>query len=298
MKGGYDLKPQDGFNRSRRTWEYSRRLISNDKNPHGSRPDYIRLRESITSFDDISGMHPELICHRWLSTSFFTVSTNECECPKINCVRETKYLGIKIDDRLTWKPHIELLVKKLRPIVACLAKLGRSASRRVVLQAYHALFESHLRYGIIAYGSAFRSLLVPLEKIQNSCMRIIARKPRLTSADPLYEQSGIMPLRKLYLSVLLTKLHTSHSRVALQLESENILDHPQGTRGLQAGNLRRPAFRLKRTRRLYTHQYLAVYNKLPESLSNWKQFRISKRKKNIREFIRSLTSEDIEAMLP
>ena len=49
------------------------------KNPHSSRPDYERLRESITSIDDISAMHPELLCHRRLSTSFFTVSTVEVD---------------------------------------------------------------------------------------------------------------------------------------------------------------------------------------------------------------------------
>ncbi|XP_028969053.1 teneurin-m [Galendromus occidentalis] len=52
-----------------------------------------------------------------------------CSCPVISCARETRYLGITIDDGLSWKPHIANLVKKLRPIVASLAKLGRSSSR-------------------------------------------------------------------------------------------------------------------------------------------------------------------------
>ena len=44
----------------------------NDKNPHGSRPDGIRLRESIPSIDDFSAMHPELLRHWRLTTSFCT----------------------------------------------------------------------------------------------------------------------------------------------------------------------------------------------------------------------------------
>ena len=84
-----------------------------------------------------------------------------CSCPSISRGSEYRYLGVMLDDKLIWRSHVDLLCRKLRPAVACLAKLGRAASRRVVLQVYFALFESHLRYSILASGSAFRSILGP-----------------------------------------------------------------------------------------------------------------------------------------
>ena len=57
------------------------------KNPHGSRSDYTRLRESITSIDDISAMHPVWLCHWRLSTSFLTVSTVKVKVDGVDYVR-------------------------------------------------------------------------------------------------------------------------------------------------------------------------------------------------------------------
>ena len=200
--------------------------------------------------------------------------------------------------RLSWKPHVSQLLRKLRPAIACIAKLRRSASRRVVLMTYHALFESHLRYGLLAYGSAFRSVLGPVEKIQNSCVRLISRKSRRTSSNVLYDQLGVLPLRKLYLSVLLTHLQIRQPHVAIRLEDDNTPDHQYNTRGAQSGNIRLPAFRLERTRRLYSRQYLSVINALPPPVRAWRTNRVSIRKKNIREFVNNLSTEELDKILP
>ena len=202
-----------------------------------------------------------------------------CACPTVTCVTETKYLGVVLDDKMTWKAHVDSLIKKLRPVVACIAKLGRAATRKVVLQAYHALFESHIRYGILAYGSAFCSVLAPIERIQNCCVRIMSKSNKRSSAEPLYDELGVLPLRKLFMSVMLTQLHTRQTHIALNLEKDNAMTYGYATRGQEAGHIRLPTSRPERTKRLFTRQYLTVYNSLPGYLKSWTQLKISQRKK-------------------
>ena len=198
---------------------------------------------------------------------------------------------------MTWRAHIDSLIGKLRPVIACISKLGRAATRRVALQAYYALFESHLRYGIMAYGSAFHSILTPIERLQNCWIRMLSKKSRCASAEQLYDELGILPFRKLYLSVLLKQLHTRQPHIILNLEKDNALSHAYTTRGHDAGHLRPPASRLERTKKFFTTQYVSVYNSLPNSLKTWSKFKISKRKKNIDMYIKSLTLNDVESLL-
>ena len=220
-----------------------------------------------------------------------------CSWPEVSCVSETKYLGLILDDWMIWRAHVDHLIKKLRTAVACISKLGRAAAKKVTLQAYRTLLESHLRYGILSYGSAFRSVLAPIEKIQNSCIRIIPRRSRFTAAEPLFDELGILPFRELYLSVLLSQLHTRQPHIALNLEIDNAANHAYGTREQSAGYLRPPASRLERTKKLFTRQYLSLYNFLPDCLKSWKQIKILKRKKNIEIYIRGITVEDVDFLL-
>lgn len=66
-------------------------------------------------------------------------------CP-IRKVKEAKFLGVIIDDKLNWLAHIDHVAKKLRSAAAVLCRIGDCIPK----ENYRALFESHLTYGITA----------------------------------------------------------------------------------------------------------------------------------------------------
>ena len=88
-------------------------------------------------------------------------------------VSETKFLGITIDDKLTWLPHIEQLVKKLHGICGRIYRIKSCLPERLYKQIYHTLFESHLSYGITVWGGVSLNKLLPLFKAQKKCIRIM-----------------------------------------------------------------------------------------------------------------------------
>ena len=91
----------------------------------------------------------------------------------INRVSHTKFLGVTIDDKLSWKPHINMLNKKLRSICGRIYRIKNFLPESLYKQIYHSLFESHLSYAISVWGGVSSNQLKPVFVTQKKCVRIL-----------------------------------------------------------------------------------------------------------------------------
>ena len=91
----------------------------------------------------------------------------------IKRVRQAKFLGVIINDQLNWKPHIELLNRKLKSACGRIYRIKNCLPESLHKLIYHTLFESHLSYGITVWGGVSNSNLDPLFKTQKKCIRIL-----------------------------------------------------------------------------------------------------------------------------
>ena len=96
---------------------------------------------------------------------------------KIKQVSQIKFLGVTIDENLTWLPHIENLRKKLSMCHGTLKRIKTSIPKRLYKTMYHALFESHLTYGISVWGAQSQSVMNKLFTIQKKCIRMLFGGP-------------------------------------------------------------------------------------------------------------------------
>ena len=64
-----------------------------------------------------------------------------------------KYLGIKIDNKLNWKVHINDITLKLIRVNAMLYKVRDFVDTGILKSIYHTLFESHIHYACIILGT-------------------------------------------------------------------------------------------------------------------------------------------------
>ena len=92
---------------------------------------------------------------------------------KVKQLSSIKFLGVTIDENLTWLPHIENLKKKLLMCQGTLSRIKTSIPNRLHKTIYHALFESHLTYGISVWGAQSQSVLNELFRIQKNCVRML-----------------------------------------------------------------------------------------------------------------------------
>ena len=78
-----------------------------------------------------------------------------------------RYLGLILDNKLSWKPHIAELSKKLGRGVGMLYKIRPFCSDSVMRTLYYSLFNSHLCYGLVVWGNANKTDLNKITSLQN-----------------------------------------------------------------------------------------------------------------------------------
>ena len=101
-----------------------------------------------------------------------------------------KYLGIFLDDKLSWKPHIDYISNKISKMCVFFSKLRYATNFHLLKSVYFALAASHLQYCNLVWGNAAQSILDPLRKIQNRIIRILSFAPfNCHNIKMLYEDS-------------------------------------------------------------------------------------------------------------
>ena len=65
---------------------------------------------------------------------------------KLKKVDKVRFLGIIIDDKLTWESHIEYLEKKLNLTIMMLKRITKFIPKSEYMKLYDAFFKSHLSY--------------------------------------------------------------------------------------------------------------------------------------------------------
>ncbi len=92
---------------------------------------------------------------------------------KIQRVSKTRYLGIQINESLSWKEHCTATMNKLIGGSASLRKLQNILPQSKLENIYKALFESHLHYGSVIWDSLSPTKLEHLQCLQTRAISIM-----------------------------------------------------------------------------------------------------------------------------
>ena len=98
---------------------------------------------------------------------------------KISKVSSTKFLGVIIDEKLNWGPHLQYLRKKLRSITGALCRIRKSVPVDLYLKIYNALFESHLSYGISVWGASIKDKCIVMTNFSSGTLMHILKNSQL-----------------------------------------------------------------------------------------------------------------------
>ena len=98
-------------------------------------------------------------------------------------VREIKYLGVIIDDKLTFKSHIDNIIKKVAKKYGIMCRLKNELTVTSKIQLYKSLISPHLDFCSSILFLANNTQILRLQRLQNKVMRLILRCTRYTSSS-------------------------------------------------------------------------------------------------------------------
>ena len=113
-------------------------------------------------------------------------------------VRFTKFLGVLIDECLTWKQHIDCVSKTISRNIGVMNKLKYSIPGRILHTLYCTLITPYLNYGILIWGSTCKSYLDKLIKLQKWAIRTITNSQYRSHTGPLFAKSNLLNVTDMY----------------------------------------------------------------------------------------------------
>ena len=119
-----------------------------------------------------------------------------------------EYLGVLMDQHLTWKYQITNVSRKVSRGVGILAKLRNFVNLDILINIYYCLVYSHLTYGIEAWGSAGKTETEKLHILQKKAVRILTGNQYfqiygepagpLPSSGPLFIRLGFLKFDEIF----------------------------------------------------------------------------------------------------
>jgi len=126
----------------------------------------------------------------------------------------TKFLGVFIDEHLSWKPHIDKISKTVSKNIGILYKARVCLQKPYLKQLYYAFIHSYLNYCNIAWGSTYKSNLSYLFRRQKHSIRVINNKNRLSHTSELFKNDFVLNLYAINIHQTLCMLFKCKTKTA------------------------------------------------------------------------------------
>ena len=124
----------------------------------------------------------------------------------------TKFLGVYIDRKLTFKDHLIHIKPKIAKSIGILNKVKHKLPTQTLITLYYTLICPYLTYGIEVWGSTASSFTLPIFKLQKRALRIITNSHPRTPSLPLFAETKILTLKDLYIkSVMIFMYKINHN---------------------------------------------------------------------------------------
>ena len=115
----------------------------------------------------------------------------------IDQVKYAKFLGIYIDEELSWKYHINHIASKISKMTGIMAKARYHLTSKILLTLYHTMIYPYLNYCNIIWGSTYPTRLHSIYKIQKKIVRIMTFSNYTEETRPLFESLEILNIFEL-----------------------------------------------------------------------------------------------------
>jgi hypothetical protein len=211
--------------------------------------------------------------NKWFQDNFITLNLNKTyfiqflnknlgnpdiqikiENKQIEPVKETNFLGLIIDDKLSWKGHIDYMIPKLSLACYVMRTVEPYVSHNTCKIIYYSYFQSIMNYGILFWGSSTES--IKIFKLQKKIIRTMLGYKKKPIMQRIICELGILPLHSQYILSLLMFLFKNKHQFPVNTDI-----HQYATR--HQSNFHKPLANLTKYQKGICYLGIKVFNKLP-----------------------------------
>ena len=123
---------------------------------------------------------------------------------------KTKFLGVVIDNKLTWKDHISYISGKIARGNGVIIQAQKYPNKDTLLSLYYSFIYHYLTYCNKVWGNTCKTYLEKIIIQQKRAIRIIAGVPRFHQTDPLFSEVKLlkfMDINKYLIGRLMFQIH-------------------------------------------------------------------------------------------
>ena len=182
-----------------------------------------------------------------------------------------KYLGLILDNKLNWKPHITELCKKLSRAVGMLYKIRMLCPTSVLRSLYFSSFHSHLSYGLAVWGNASKIDINKILSLQKKAVKAVSALETANEASTsrkFYDLNILNINDQIHYQISSLMWDYDHDTLPLSLRQyfkRSNTVHNHKTRGASRGNLHHTKVNtLSYGIKAFKYQGIQVLNKLKE----------------------------------
>jgi hypothetical protein len=134
---------------------------------------------------------------------FHLPQTNQNRLPDLNIcinniqlerVTEFNFLGITLDETLSWKPHINKVCNKIAKSIGVIKRLNRCLPVPTLVTLYNSLILPHINYGLLAWGHNSDRVF----KLQKRAVRNITNSKYNAHCDPIFKSLKLLTVKDIY----------------------------------------------------------------------------------------------------
>lgn len=116
----------------------------------------------------------------------------------ISSLQHVKFLGVYLDNKMTWNIHINHICKKISKGIGIICKARKSLDEKTLITLYHSFVYPYVSYGIEIWGKAINNYLSSIFRLQKKVLRIIAHVKMRTESAPLFHKFRILSVYQVH----------------------------------------------------------------------------------------------------
>ena len=196
------------------------------------------------------------------------------EGSQVDQVRSIKFLGVTINDTLTWSDHISTVCTKVSRNINLLRRLSWFLPRSLLLLFLKSYILPSFDYCDVVWSGCSKSEAYRLETLLNYACRTVLRRRKGSSASVARRELGLSTLasrRKFHLSLIMFKCMSSKSPAYLSELFSSPSSH-YNTRSVSSSQLNLPPNRSSYGQKSFSFMGAALWRSLPQNIRDTTDF--------------------------